>query len=273
MSDPMYICASRSECLDTECRHRAEHRRNESCERYSCDGHNGVGCIAVAATPALYRCNKLPECDQSRSMITCRHNVSHIHNSGCDIDGCGQNFNARCTVIGSSFDNPIINLAEAIRISGNGSTIYVSQGNGVVTIDPTDAMLDALEDSGIEPDDIDYDSFDEDWDHEYNSDHNLFEDLRPEGGDVMPQGTTHERMRFQQMSERQLWTRLGKITTHEKFINFAAMARDFGYEALAIAAEAKLKVATGETNLSLDKRPNKVLKKVNGERLTRKLNI
>lgn len=122
---------------------------------------------------------------------------------------------------------------------------------------PSDVMSDMLEDSGINPEDIDYESFD-----------NI-----GVGGDDMPQGTAHERMRFEQMTERQLWTRLGKITTHEKFVNFAAMAREYGHEALAIAAEAKLKVATGETNLSLGNKPRFQPQRTNGERLTRKLNI
>jgi len=94
------------------------------------------------------------------------------------------------------------------------------------------------------------------------------------GGDAdMPQGTAHERMRFRQMTERQLWTRLGKITTHEKLQNFASMAREFRYEALAIASEAKLKVYRGEFNLSLSNKPEEKTRKASGtERLLRRIN-
>ena len=209
--------------------------------------------------PRLYRCNKAEVCEVNYQF--CLHKHSHERMRGCDLE-CEEFADADCTQISSSAST----LSEAIDIATHGYTvdraININLDHATIVgshhrADPSDVMLDMLEDSGIDPEDIDYESYD-----------NI-----GVGGDDMPQGTAHERMRFEQMTERQLWTRLGKITTHEKFVNFAAMAREYGHEALAIAAEAKLKVATGETNLSLGNRPRVQPQRANGERLTRKLSI
>lgn len=144
---------------------------------------------------------------------------------------------------GSSWDKPVKSLGEAMKLAsteGSGITIYMLPEHGHVVLEGSDAKI-KIGSTEIEI-----------------------------GGD-MPQGSAHERMRFGTMTERQLWTRLGKITTHAKYLNFAAMAREFGHEALAIAAEARLKVATGEKNLSLDGKKKAPKPIIDGKRLTRKI--
>ena len=59
-------------------------------------------------------------------------------------------------------------------------------------------------------------------------------------------GLSHERMRFNTMTERRLWTRLGKISKHDKLLDFAIVAKENGQDDLAIAAGARYKMLTGE---------------------------
>ena len=61
----------------------------------------------------------------------------------------------------------------------------------------------------------------------------------------MARGIAHERMRFGSMTERMLWTRLGKIFDYQKLRDYSAMAQEFDYLDLAIAAQAKLARLTG----------------------------
>ena len=61
----------------------------------------------------------------------------------------------------------------------------------------------------------------------------------------MARGIEHERMRFRTMTERQLWTRLGKVFDHQKLKDYSKIAEEFNYLDLAIAAQAKLARLTG----------------------------
>jgi len=61
----------------------------------------------------------------------------------------------------------------------------------------------------------------------------------------MARGIEHERYRFNSMTERMLWTRLGKIFDYQKLRDYSAMAQEFDYLDLAIAAQAKLARLTG----------------------------
>jgi len=56
----------------------------------------------------------------------------------------------------------------------------------------------------------------------------------------MPNTLEHERYRFQTMTERQLRTRLGRITDRRKLQNFVIVAREYGHHGLANEAERKL---------------------------------
>lgn len=46
---------------------------------------------------------------------------------------------------------------------------------------------------------------------------------------VMPNNIEHERMRWGSLTERQLWTRLGRITDMRKLRNFVVLAMERGY--------------------------------------------
>ena len=61
----------------------------------------------------------------------------------------------------------------------------------------------------------------------------------------MAKGLDHERYRFETMTERMLWTRLGKCFNHQKLKDYSTMAEEFNYLDLAIAAQAKLARLTG----------------------------
>lgn len=62
----------------------------------------------------------------------------------------------------------------------------------------------------------------------------------------MPVTMEHERKRFSQMTELQLWSRLGKITTVEKLNNFIRLAKEYNYPDLEIAAKGRLFKLTGQ---------------------------
>lgn len=49
----------------------------------------------------------------------------------------------------------------------------------------------------------------------------------------------HTRMRFETMTERELWTRLGRVTNEHKLRCFEALAREYSYMALSRAARNK----------------------------------
>jgi len=59
-------------------------------------------------------------------------------------------------------------------------------------------------------------------------------------------GMEHERMRIRTMTDRQLWTRLGKMFIHRKLSDFAEAAIEAGKPALSVAAVAKLAELHGQ---------------------------
>jgi len=84
----------------------------------------------------------------------------------------------------------------------------------------------------------------------------------------------HEHNRFSEMTERQLWTRLGKVTTLEKLGNFAYMAERFNKPDLAIAARARLDRLGGKPYREIIRShmaKDSSLSNGDGERLLRKL--
>ena len=93
----------------------------------------------------------------------------------------------------------------------------------------------------------------------------------------MARGIEHERMRFRTMTERQLWTRLGKVFDHQKLRDYSKMAEEFNYLDLAIASQAKLARLTGslkdmEFVASLTTR-SILQKKTAGDRMSRMMDI
>ena len=98
--------------------------------------------------------------------------------------------------------------------------------------------------------------------------------LREEVIDNMNPKIRHEHNRFAEMTERQLWTRLGKITTLEKLGNFAYMAERFNKPDLAIAARARLDRLGGKPYREIIRShmaKDTSLSNGDGERLLRKL--
>ena len=101
-------------------------------------------------------------------------------------------------------------------------------------------------------------------------------ELRPneEVIDNMTPKIRHEQNRFAEMTERQLWTRLGKVTTLEKLGNFAYMAERFNKPDLAIAARARLDRLGGKPYREIIRShmaKDTSLSNGDGERLLRKL--
>jgi len=97
---------------------------------------------------------------------------------------------------------------------------------------------------------------------------------REEVIDNMTPKIRHEHNRFAEMTERQLWTRLGKITTLEKLGNFAYMAERFNKPDLAIAARARLDRLGGKPYREIIRShiaKDTSLSNGDGERLLRKL--
>jgi len=102
----------------------------------------------------------------------------------------------------------------------------------------------------------------------------LTNDEREEVIDNMNPKIRHEHNRFAEMTERQLWTRLGKITTLEKLGNFAYMAERFNKPDLAIAARARLDRLGGKPYREIIRShmaKDTSLSNGDGERLLRKL--
>jgi len=66
--------------------------------------------------------------------------------------------------------------------------------------------------------------------------------ISTEGGDEMNmrKAIEHTRMRFDKMTERQLWNRMGKMSVLTKLEAFAVVAEERGYPDLAVAASARL---------------------------------
>lgn len=92
----------------------------------------------------------------------------------------------------------------------------------------------------------------------------------------------HTRMRFNTMSNIQLWTRMGKTTNPEKLEAFAAVAEERGHMDLAIAARARLASITGKlsintnsekefSNISSKLKQKKIQSRCPQERLLRKI--
>lgn len=84
----------------------------------------------------------------------------------------------------------------------------------------------------------------------------------------------HTRMRFDTLTIRQLWTRMGKITNPEKLIAFAQIASERGRMDLSIAARARYADITGDNSMLsglLGKPKPKKNKKT--DRLLRKLDV
>ena len=66
--------------------------------------------------------------------------------------------------------------------------------------------------------------------------------ISTEGGDGvnMRKAIEHTRMRFDKMTERQLWNRMGKMSVLVKLAAFAVVAEERGYPDMAVAARARL---------------------------------
>lgn len=67
-------------------------------------------------------------------------------------------------------------------------------------------------------------------------------------GDTMP-FMEHTRMRFDTMTERKLWNRLGATSNPDKLRCFVRVAREYGHNALATAAQAKYDELYGVASL------------------------
>ncbi len=264
-----FKCSHSVMCQDQICGHKYLHRFNRECHDEVCDNFTGIHCLAcggyvdnpvIIASPdateeRLHKC----KCNHSTACVSpCSHSVEHNRDGACgDHTSCDEFDYVSCIAVDSNAEL-IAKFRETYKGLKNAGKIPIMED--VLDREP-------IQDPAME---ITFDgrpiTGSGNWQITFGG-----EQIR--GGGDMPQGTAHERMRFNTMTERQLWTRLGKITTHEKFQNFAIMARESGYEALAIAAEAKLQVSMGETNLSLGNKAKTAPKRVNGERLTRKLRI
>lgn len=91
------------------------------------------------------------------------------------------------------------------------------------------------------------------------------------GNKPRPGTVAYERMRFNSMTQKQLWTRLGKMTNPDKLRYFAVVAKDKGYYDLAGASYCRLHHLTGEAV------PDVIIKtafnKTKSQRLLRRLDI
>jgi hypothetical protein len=84
----------------------------------------------------------------------------------------------------------------------------------------------------------------------------------------MPATLEHERMRFNTMTERQLWTRLGKITTPAKVRLFIRLAEERGYIDLAMAGQGRLARLENRAPASLNPAINRKSTRVTSDILT-----
>jgi len=115
---------------------------------------------------------------------------------------------------------------------------------------------------------------------EYSDGKNFYGTRKEIDGEMevdMARGLSHEKYRFSTMTERQLWTRLGKVFDHQKLRDYSKMAEEFNYLDLAIASQAKLARLTGslkdmEFVASLTTR-SILQKKTAGDRMSRMMDI
>lgn len=87
---------------------------------------------------------------------------------------------------------------------------------------------------------------------------------------------SHTSMRFNTMTERQLWTRMGKITNEEKLLAFAAVAEIRNKPDLSMAAIARYVRLTGDNsvmNNPFKQAKSEPKKNEKTDRLLRKLDI
>jgi len=97
-------------------------------------------------------------------------------------------------------------------------------------------------------------------------------DISNLGLNIYDKNTRHELKRFSQMSEIQLFTRLGKITTKQKLIDYSRMAEIFGYPDLSIAAAARCKKLHNFSPKKLNFEPKLEAREI-GERLLRRIDV
>jgi len=97
--------------------------------------------------------------------------------------------------------------------------------------------------------------------------------ISTEGGDGvnMRKAIEHTRMRFDKMTERQLWNRMGATTTRNKIEAFAIVAEEKGMLSIAAAARARLEELYGVISHGSTKAQKTVLKKSNGGKLLRRM--
>lgn len=96
----------------------------------------------------------------------------------------------------------------------------------------------------------------------------------PNGGDTMGWRNmlAHTNMRFNSMTDRKLWNRMGATTTKDKLQAFAFVAEERGKIGLAAAARGKLEELHG-IRMVQSKERAKVLNMPEGERLLRRMDI
>lgn len=87
---------------------------------------------------------------------------------------------------------------------------------------------------------------------------------------------THTEMRFNTMTEIQLWTRMGKITNEEKLLAFAYVADERGIDDLSMAALARYVRLTGDNSVmeaKLGKAKKEPKKDEKTDRLLRRMDV
>jgi len=85
-----------------------------------------------------------------------------------------------------------------------------------------------------------------------------------------PKIMAHTRMRFNTMSAQKLWTRMGKVTNPEKLEAFSLVADENDMPDLAVAANARLAMLTGQKITSHAAKP-KTMRSVDTGRALRRL--
>ena len=107
----------------------------------------------------------------------------------------------------------------------------------------------------------------------YTYDGTIWVEMITEGGDDvnMRKAIEHTRMRFDKMTERQLWNRMGATTTRNKIEAFAIVAEEKGMLSTAAAARARLEELYGVISHGSTKAQKTVLKKSNGGKLLRRM--
>jgi len=94
------------------------------------------------------------------------------------------------------------------------------------------------------------------------------------GGDQMRwrKMLDHTRMRFNSMTERQLWNRMGATTTRDKLEAFAFVAEERNMVGLAAAARGKLEELHG-VKMAINKTKSDSLRKSEDGRLLRRMDL